>query len=105
MSPVSPMAGATLGLPPQLLLAASTPDGRIALVVGAGCSLEAPTGLDLATVYSADVHRRLIQDRLLDDGDCPTPEDLSVLTSTVWEKHHSQVPVVERLPRNEFRLA
>jgi len=92
-------------LPPELLHAVAERSGRIAIVVGAGCSLEAPTSLKLATAYSLDVHRRLVDDGLLDDGECATPGDLSALTSTVWVKHGAQSPVVERLPRNEFRQA
>ncbi len=92
-------------MPAELLHAIAERSGRIALVVGAGCSLEAPTGLKLATTYSLEVNRQLVHDGLLADGECQTPEDLSALTSTVWEKHGAQSPVVERLPRSEFRQA
>ena len=92
-------------LPAELLHAVAERSGRIALVVGAGCSLEPPTSLKLSTTYSLDVYRQLVHDGLLEDGECNTPEDLSALTSTVWEKHGGQAPVVERLPRNEFRQA
>ncbi len=92
-------------LPADLLQAGSSAAGHIALVVGAGCSLEMPTGLKLAATYSLDIHRRLVEDGLLEEGDCPSPEDLSALTSTVWEKLGSQTPVVSRLPRNHLRLA
>lgn len=92
-------------LPPELLHAVAERAGRIALVVGAGCSLEQPTGLELATKYSLDVHRQLVQDGLLIEGECEHPEDLSLLTSTVWERHGNQSLVVERLPRNELRQA
>lgn len=92
-------------LPAELLRAVAEQGGRIALVVGAGCSREAPTELDLATTYSLEVHRQLLQDGLLSDGECAAPEDLSALTSTVWEKLGDQSPVVERLPRNRFRQA
>jgi hypothetical protein len=92
-------------LPPELLHAVAERAGRLALVVGAGCSLEPPTGLQLATAYSLDVYRQLVQDGLLAEGECDHPEDLSALTSTVWERHGNQVPVVERLPLREFRQA
>lgn len=92
-------------LPADLLQAVSSAGGHITLVVGAGCSLELPTGLQLAATYSLDIHRRLVEDGLLEDGDCSSPEDLSVLASTVWEKHGSQTPVVSRLPLNQLRLA
>jgi hypothetical protein len=99
------MGPANPPLPPELLHAVAEQAGRIALVLGAGCSLEQPTGLQLATEYSLDVHRQLIQDGLLVEGECEHPEDLSSLASTVWEQHGSQSLVVERLPRNEFRQA
>lgn len=91
--------------PAELLHAVAERGGRIALVVGAGCSMEDPTGLDLATTYSLEVHRQLVKDGLLDDGECASPEDLSALASTVWGKHGDQAPVVERLPRSKFRQA
>lgn len=99
------VTAANPSLPPELLHAVTEQGGRIALVVGAGCSLEAPTGLELATTYSLEVHRQLIQDGLLTAAECSAPEDLSVLTSTVWEKHADQAPVVVRLPRSKFRQA
>lgn len=92
-------------LPADLLHAVTEQSGRIALVIGAGCSLEAPTGLQLATTYSCDVYRQLIHDGLLTDGECESPDDLSALASAVWDKHADQSPVVERLPRNAFRHA
>jgi hypothetical protein len=76
------------------------------LIIGAGCSLEEPTGLKLATEYSMDIHSQLIRDGVLQAGDCDSPADLSVLTSTVWERddNHQRL-VVERLPLREFRFA
>lgn len=96
-------AGSTV--PPDLLLAVSERSGRVALIVGGGCSLEEPTGLELSSVYSLDVHRRLIADNVLKDGDCLDTADLSAVATAVFEKHGRQAPVVERLPRTEFRLA
>ncbi len=57
-------------LPSELLHAVAERAGRIALVVGAGCSLEPPTGLQLATTYSLDVYRQLVHDGLLTEGEC-----------------------------------
>jgi hypothetical protein len=92
-------------LPAALLRAVAEKSGRLALVVGAGCSLEAPTGLELASTYSLEAHRRLIQDGLLTEGECAFPDDLSALASAVWAKHDDQSAVVERLPRSDFRQA
>lgn len=94
-----------MALPATLVDALTTPGGgRIVLVVGAGCSIEAPTNLRLSSYYSADACRRLIQAGLLDDGDCE-PTDLSSVADAVVAKHGHQAPLVERLPRNDFRSA
>lgn len=89
----------------DLLRAVGERRRRIALVIGAGSSVEPPTGLRLASDYSRDVHRRLVLDGLLEEEECGTPDDLSVLATTVWEKHGQQSAVVHSLPRAEFRLA
>jgi hypothetical protein len=93
------------GLSADLLHAAVQFDGRIAMVVGAGCSLEEPTGLKLASAYSMEAHRQLVVEGVLDEGECAAPEDLSALASAVWQKHGRQSPVVERLPRQDFLMA
>ena len=92
-------------LPDNLLQAVADRTGRIALVVGAGCSLEDPTNLKLSRVYSLEVHADLVRDGVLADGDCEDPNDLSAVTSAVWAKRTSQAEVVTRLPRAEFRNA
>ena len=92
-------------LPDHLLQAVAERAGRIALVVGAGCSLEEPTSLKLSRAYSLEIHADLVRDGVLVDGDCENPEDLSAVTSAVWAKRASQEEVVTRLPRAEFRNA
>lgn len=92
-------------IPADLLLALADGSGRVALVVGAGCSLEAPTDLKLASDYSLDVHRQLVLDGVLNNGECHDPSDLSELATVVHAKHGRQAPVVERLPHRKFRLA
>jgi hypothetical protein len=92
-------------LPSELLHAASEPSGRLALVLGAGCSLEPPTGLQLASVYSESAHAQLVLDHVIQDGGCSTPSDLSALASAVYSATGSQVDLVRRLPRNDFRMA
>ena len=101
MSNVAPVPA----IPPELFSALLDRVGRVAFVVGAGCSVEAPTGLALASRYALDIHRRLVADGVLVEGECADPSDLSVVASTVWAKCDTQAAVVERLPRREFRVA
>lgn len=105
MTSVGAGESGSTGLSADLLHAAVQFDGRIAIVIGAGCSLEEPTGLKLASAYSIDAHRQLVLEGLLDEGECSAPDDLSVLASAVWQKHGRQSPVVERLPRQDFLMA
>lgn len=92
-------------LPADLLHAAAERRGLVALVVGAGCSIEHPTGLKLSREYSLEVHRALLLDGVLDEGDCGDSSDLSAVASVVWQRHGTQAPVVERLPKSDFRTA
>src|SRR4051794_2729105 len=92
-------------LPAELLRAVSERSGRIALIVGAGCSLEQPTGLELSRVYAQRAHDRLVLDGVLAPGDCDDPTDLSAVAKAVFDRTGSQIDLVRRLPRNEFRLA
>jgi len=95
------------GLPPELLGAVASPGGgKIALVIGAGCSVEAPTGVPVSSVCSAEIHRRLVADGVLQEGDCADPTDLSLVADAVFAKTHSQRAVVERLlEQYDFKLA
>jgi len=92
-------------VPAHVLKAVADQAGRLALVVGAGCSLEAPTNLQLSDAYARQVHEELLLEHVLDEGDCADPNDLSAVASAVWSKVGSQDPVVTRLPRGEFRDA
>lgn len=92
-------------VPADLLRAAAARRGWIALVLGAGCSLEAPTNLKLSSVYAEDIHRQLIAEGVLAERDCGDPASLAAVATAVWEKHGSQRAVVERLPRVAFRFA
>jgi hypothetical protein len=92
-------------VPAHVLQAVADQAGRLALVVGAGCSLEAPTNLQLSDAYARKVHEELLLEHVLDEGDCANPDDLSAVASAVWSKVGSQDPVVARLPRGEFRDA
>lgn len=91
-------------LPAELLQAVSSPHGgKIALVVGAGCSVESPTGVPVANVCSLEVHRRLVADGVLQNGACTDPTDLSLVADAVFAKKKSQRDVVERL-REQYDL-
>jgi hypothetical protein len=99
------MATESHELPAQLLQAVADRAGRIALVVGAGCSLEQPTSLELSDTYAQRVHGQLVLNGILSNGECTAPNDLSVVASTVWAKVQSQESIVKNLPRGEFRDA
>ena len=99
------MVDGTHHVPPHVLQAVAEQTGRIALVVGAGCSLEPPTSLELSDEYARQVHAKLVLEHVLDDGDCTNPNDLSAVASAVWSKVQSQEPVVTRLPTGAFRDA
>jgi hypothetical protein len=94
-------------LPAELLAAvASVGGGKLSLVIGAGCSIEAPTCVPAASVCSTEVHRRLVADGLLADGDCPDPSDLSALADSVFARHGSQGHVVDRFAEQyDLKLA
>src|SRR5437763_565791 len=87
-----------MALPPQLLQAVASPGGgKIALVLGAGCSVEPPTHIPMARDCSREVHRHLVDDGVLQNGDCADPADLSLVADVVFAKTGSQRHVVERL--------
>src|SRR5688500_9875396 len=96
-----------MALPPELLAAvASVGGGKLSLVVGAGCSIEAPTSVPPASACSTEVHRRLIADGVLGEGECLEPSDLSALADSVFAKHGSQRHVVERfISQYDLKLA
>lgn len=76
--------------------------GRVVLVVGAGVSIEQPTGLPSGRTCAIEAHRRLVADGVLDDGACAHPDDLSLLADTVVQVSGSQAELVSRLPREQF---
>lgn len=95
-----------LQLPADLLQAISAEGGgRVVIVIGAGASFEEPTDLPLARECSEDAHRRLLDDKVLEEGDCDDPSDLSELAGVVHKKTGGQRALVERLPRSKFRMA
>ncbi|MBK8233728.1 MAG: hypothetical protein IPK72_24920 [Candidatus Eisenbacteria bacterium] len=88
-------------LPHTLLQAVSAPGGgKITLVVGAGCSFEAPTLIPLAGTCSQQCHDRLVANGVLALGDCALPSNLSCLADTVFAKTGEQRLLVEQLSQH-----
>lgn len=92
-------------LPGDLLQAVAQRSGRVTIVVGAGCSLEEPTGLKLGGEYSNDAFQQLVLDGMIDANECTDPWDLSELATVVKNKFSSQAPLVQRLPRDKYQFA
>ena len=93
-------------LPPDLLAAAAAfGDLRLALVVGAGCSTEQPTGLPLSRDLARRAHERLVDDAVLVAGDCENPDDLSLLADVVFAKTGGQRDLVDRMEPRRLRDA
>jgi hypothetical protein len=90
-----------MNLPSELLQAVAVAGGgRITLVVGAGCSFEAPTALPLAGTCSRECHNRLVANGVLAPGDCATPGDLSAVADAVFNKTGQQRLLVEQLSQH-----
>lgn len=92
-------------LPPDLLRAATQGHGRVVFVMGAGCSVEAPTSLPLARDCARDAHQLLVDDGVIDDGACADPENLEAVADVVVATTQSKADLVSRLPRQQFLLA
>ncbi len=96
--------GEEVALPPELLEAISAEaGGRVVLVIGAGTSVEAPMELPLADKCAEKAHRKLVQDGILQEGDCSHPDDLSCLADAVFNKTGAQADLVGRMPVDRFR--
>ena len=86
-------------IPAGLLQAVSFEGGgRLALVIGAGCSVEPPTNIPLARTLSTEAHRKLVLDGVLEQGECADPENLAVLASLIFLKTQSQHDLVSLFP-------
>lgn len=93
-------------LPQEVLYAISQLEGgQVVLVIGAGCSVDAPTHLPLSDECALEAHRQLVADGVLVDGECSNPADLSCVADTVIAKTGRQHDLVLRLPRERFRKA
>lgn len=89
--------GDVVSLPTDLIGAlTSGAGGTIALVLGAGCSIDQPTGLKTAGAYSAIAYRRLVEARVIEEG-CCDPGDLGALADAVFAATSSQQALVDIL--------
>jgi len=79
--------------------------GQVALVIGAGCSVEAPTSMPLAGALAQEAYRQLVLDQILVEGQCAEPWDLAALASIVWAATQGQTELVKRFPREAMRQA
>ena len=75
------------------------------LVLGAGCSNEAPTSLPLSGDLSEECHRKLVEDGILGEGEVGNCRDLSAVAEAVFCKTGSQSDLVRRFPPDSFRHA
>ncbi len=93
-------------IPAGLLQAVSFEGGgRLALVIGAGCSVEPPTDIPLAQALSTEAYRKLVEDGVLEDGECGDPDNLAVLASLIFQKTQSQRDLVSRFPLAKLKTA
>ncbi len=93
-------------IPAGLLQAVSFEGGgRLALVIGAGCSVEPPTDIPLAQALSTEANRKLVLDGVLEDGECGDPDNLAVLASLIFLKTQSQHDLVSRFPLAKLKTA
>ena len=91
-------------LPTSLLEAISArPRGRVAIITGAGCSVEKPTELPTAKAIALEAHERLLVDGVLNPGECTNPADLSCVADAVFAKTGEQTPLVQRMHPQAFR--
>lgn len=96
-----------MALPTRLLQQISrSGGGGVVLVVGAGGSIEFPTGLKTGAAYSQEAFRKLVADGVLEQDACADPSDLSLLAETVSSVcGGSQRELTCRLPKDSWRSA
>lgn len=91
-------------LPASLLAALDRPGSLdVVLVVGAGCSTESPTNLELASEYSRQAHEALVRRGVI--GEIAKPWDLSELADEVVRATGSQKLLVAELPMQKMKQA
>lgn len=105
VQPARVRSASEAGLPSDLLRAAAAGDGRLVLVLGAGCSCDWPTSLPLADELSEGCHRQLINDGVLPDDAELDGTDLSAVARAVFDRTGGHRELIERFGPNRFRLA
>lgn len=76
--------------------------GRVVLVVGAGGSIEPPTGLPAGGACAREASRRLVADGVLEEDALESVDDLSAVADVVFHSTGSQQELVDRMPRERF---
>lgn len=90
-------------VPSEVLRAvADEAGGQVALVIGAGCSVEPPTSLPLSDELARRAYEQLVADNVLGADEDVNSEDLSELADLVYEREGSQEPLVRRLRPTRF---
>ena len=79
--------------------------GQVALVIGAGCSIEPPTAIPLARTLAADAERQLVLNGRLAANQCPDPQDLAGLATLIHQLTGGQAELVHCFPLDRMRLA
>jgi hypothetical protein len=92
-------------LPGPLRTAIAALDGRVTLIIGAGTSIEAPTGGPTSRQLAEAAYQALLERGVLAQGDCANPEDLARLADAVVRKTGNQTGMVAALPVDHFRAA
>jgi hypothetical protein len=92
-------------IPPEILTAVTRETGGgLAVILGAGCSLEPPTRLRLATYYAQRGYKRLVANgQVPEDGELDA-NDLAAVASHCVE-HAGRPALRELLPVESFRTA
>lgn len=92
-------------IPSKILTAVSrAAGGGLTVILGAGCSLERPTDLKLATYYAHEGYRRLVADNRVPEDDDLDDGDLAAVASHCVS-HASRDALRELLPVAPFRTA
>lgn len=93
-------------IPPELLQAVSANGGgQLALVIGAGCSIESPTEVPLAGALARIVQNKLELDGVIAAGAFDQIGNLAALATFVYQETGSQSAVVSRFPTDKFNYA
>lgn len=89
--------GDAVTIPGPLVAAVNYPAGdQVALVLGAGCSMDAPTNLETAKAYARQAYRDLVAQSVI-PANCCDENDLGALADAVFKEKGSQKPLVDIL--------